>query len=822
LPHDIFFSYRRHDLERARPLLNAFAEAGVRVWHDQRDIPEQASITDEIRRGIADSRAFVAFYSRSYPESNACQQEFTIAWLAAQQMDQRANRRIWIVNPESGLDHNPELLRDQQCSPGAGANWVKQRLRELDASLLGSGVRGLPAYHGMSPIQAKRFTGRAKDLLDLHGKLTANRISIITGVYGHAAAQVRGLGGIGKSLLAREYSIRFGPAYPGGVFWLNAYGNDDTKGALAAEQREAMRQGQIVNFAVEAGISTEGRKPEEIEASFWQSIEKRAERCLWILDDLPSDLSQNEVMTWNARWAGASTLFTTRSKEYGALGSVLDLGVLSTREAFDLLCSHRRPKGTAAESAARRIVELLGCHPLAVEVAGGYLGQAFEGFEDYAEALGGPNQDAAEFGEALKESLPTGHQRSVGSTLLKSILQLDEEGRDFLRLASVLAVAPIAVSFVLEVFELLHAGGAARNRAVSAVNQVEALSLCERDADDTRTVHTLVSRTTRFRFPDDQRTMTVRATAVRALKDRLQAVAHIGEYAKIAMDIPHARHLVSGCLGTLEEISLAGWLARWDYEQADYPSARKLQEHVIEANRRLRGEEHPHTLRAINNLSQTLTMQGELDAALGLEELAVAARRRVLGEDHPDMLVAMSNLALIRHKQGRFSEAQKIEKRVLEASRRVLGLDHPGTLTVMSTLAGTLKAQGDLAGARNLDEQVVEARRRVLGEDHPDTLVAMGNLAGTLYRQRAFGAARKLQEHVLATARRVLGDGHLDTLLAINNLAQTLYANGDLEAARELQTQALEGLRRLLGEEHPDTLMAMNNLANMTTKREAR
>jgi MoxR-like ATPase len=50
---------------------------------------------------------------------------------------------------------------------------------------------------------------------DLHSKLTANRISITTGVYGQPVTQVRGLAGIGKSLLAREYSVRFGAAYPG-------------------------------------------------------------------------------------------------------------------------------------------------------------------------------------------------------------------------------------------------------------------------------------------------------------------------------------------------------------------------------------------------------------------------------------------------------------------------------------------------------------------------------------------------------------------------------------------------------------------------------
>ena len=49
-------------------------------------------------------------------------------------------------------------------------------------------------------------------------------------------------GGNGKTLLAREYAIRFGAAYGGGVFWLNAYGNHDTKGQLAPQAGEALRQ----------------------------------------------------------------------------------------------------------------------------------------------------------------------------------------------------------------------------------------------------------------------------------------------------------------------------------------------------------------------------------------------------------------------------------------------------------------------------------------------------------------------------------------------------------------------------------------------------
>jgi hypothetical protein len=76
---DLFFSYRRHDLERAQPLLNALAQAGVRVWRDENDIPDQSSITAEIGEAIANSKALLAFYSLTYPESNPCQEEIRTA-----------------------------------------------------------------------------------------------------------------------------------------------------------------------------------------------------------------------------------------------------------------------------------------------------------------------------------------------------------------------------------------------------------------------------------------------------------------------------------------------------------------------------------------------------------------------------------------------------------------------------------------------------------------------------------------------------------------------------------------------------------------------
>jgi len=715
---DVFFSYRRHDLERARPLLEELSRAGVSVWRDETEIPEQASITSLIREAIASCRVFLAFYSSTYPESNPCQEEIATAWLAAQRLGESPNRRIWVINPEASFDHIPDLFRDQQS--GSLVEETVQQLKQALVAVNGTlpGRANLPSYHGMSSIQASRFIGRAKQFWDLHGKLTANRISIITGVHGQAAAQVRGLGGNGKSLLAREYAIRFGSAYPGGVFWLNAYGHDDFQNAVNADQRRALRQTQIREFAIECGVPIEGLNPEEIEVRFWRVLQNQQQNCLWIVDDVPSGITSAEFSEiCRVGWTGTSTLITTRSKEHGALGSMLDLGVLSPGEALRLLYLHSAPTNPAEETAAQRIVELLGFHPLAVEVAGSYLAFSAESIEEFVGALENPTEDAMEFGALLKASLPTDHERSISMTLLMSIRQLDPEGLDFLRLASVLAVAPIPVTLLSDTLAIADSEDSAKKHSIKAVTQAEALSLCERFGHDARTVHTLVSRTMRFKYPNEVRTEQLRSAAMWALMHRISAASHHGhgQHSAVAIDIPHARHLASKGTEREEEITLALCLAQFDFERGDYDHARQTQEHGLAVRRKLLGEEHEHTLAVANNLARTLYAQGKTEKARMLQEHVREINIRVFGEGHPNTVTSTSNLALTLYSQGYDAQAEALERQVLAQRIRSSGQDSPETLVAMNNLAQTLRARGNVAEAFALQEQVMRASCTVLG-----------------------------------------------------------------------------------------------------------
>ena len=78
---DVFLSYPHKDRAAAAALAAALRAAGLEVWIDDSGIQPFDRIHDRVAAGIAGSRVFVAWYSRSYAGSRPCQWELAAAWL---------------------------------------------------------------------------------------------------------------------------------------------------------------------------------------------------------------------------------------------------------------------------------------------------------------------------------------------------------------------------------------------------------------------------------------------------------------------------------------------------------------------------------------------------------------------------------------------------------------------------------------------------------------------------------------------------------------------------------------------------------------------
>jgi hypothetical protein len=512
--YDVFLSHAWADGDRPQQIAAALGRAGLRVWFDADEIGDFASITRAVTEGLAQSKALVAYYSKTYPLRRACQWELTTAFLAAQN-EEDPRRRVVIINPEKSINHiHPIELRDAKFRTAPANQSEVQELAQslarhvttLDGSLADIRPLFAPNWYGTSPIGSTRFVGRLPEMWQIHSLLHAGDVTQITGaaVASGGIGQVSGLGGVGKSLLAEEYALHFGAAYPGGVFWLRAHGNDDAKSALGSEQREALCIQHLQALAHRLGIDTHDVTTERMEGALAREIEQRGQPCLWIVDDVPNGLSIDQLRSWFAPHPLARTLITTRSREYASLAKGLDLGVLEPEEAYELLTSRTKPRGDTEKAQALELATDLGYHALAVEVAASALVSydKDEPYRQFREELLAREEDTLELAKDLAEALPGGHSASIAQTLLVSIRKLGPAGQDFLRLPSVLAVAPIPAWLVTGVLQQTH--GLEHSRAEQlqrkAFHEVTTTSLAELSGEqqDARSVHTLVSRTVRF------------------------------------------------------------------------------------------------------------------------------------------------------------------------------------------------------------------------------------------------------------------------------------------------------------------------------------
>ncbi|WP_420128350.1 tetratricopeptide repeat protein [Longimicrobium sp.] len=763
---------------------------------------------------------------------------------------------------EAELAANPPTLRERYASV-ADADAARSFL--LEATRLPPPMRigNLPFVPqvGLAPTIGDAFVGRADDLWRIHDLLWTERGDPATAA--GLPGSIEAIGGFGKTRLALEYLYRFGPRhFRGGLFWINAESDPELQlyDVLQALNPSAPAIEQIRQV------------PGGVPAAVARAIRSRPDDAptpLFIIDNVPEPQPgepPKPLDTWCPVLSDVPVLTTSRTRVALGGGSVVALPVdtLDPASAVELLTTEVR-RDALEDADWQHIAEWVGHLPLALEV----LNRVLRSGEITPAALlelshkQRPSAAVDAAMESIRHVVPAGALRGITEAFSTSYNLLTPEEQYAARLIAWMAPAPVP-TFVIgalgpEIFapgiraKLLNRSFVAEVRDGSAVyygamhrvlgDFTRAQSIAP--AEEVEVIPALLTGLMEAaQGQGGEGSAVVRecgplASAVFAnwaaeLTDGdgfSQARVFANHAGTILWQYGHpvlARDIFASVafastvrLGEEHPHTLTAMnnLAITRDAHGDHAGAQELKERVLEARQRILGEEHPNTLTAMSNLASTRRARGDLAGAQELQERVLGARWRILGEEHPDTLTAMGNLASTRSDRGDRAGAQDLEERVLEAMRRLLGQEHPHTLTAMGNLALTRSYRGDHAGAQKLQEQGLEASRRIFGEEHPATLIAMSNLAATRRIRGDYTRAQELQERVLEVRRRIVGEEHPATLTAMSNLAATRSSCGDHAGAQELQERVLEVSLRILGKEHPATLASMNNLASTWRER---
>lgn len=260
-------------------------------------------------------------------------------------------------------------------------------------------------------------------------------------------------------------------------------------------------------------------------------------------------------------------------------------------------------------------------------------------------------------------------------------------------------------------------------------------------------------------------------------------------------------------------LSLRHTLIEWAGLTGDSARARGLGAALVEDSERMLGPDDPASVIARSSLARWTGKAGDIVQAREQAAVVVENMMRVLGPDDRHTLLARINLARWTGETGNPEAARELAAAVAEDTQRVLGADDRNTLVARATLAHWMGEAGDPIGAWKLAAAVVEDTQRVLGPDDRYTLITRSDLVRWTGEAGDVTGARELATTLVEDHLRVLGPDHRYTVLARASLALWTGLVGDVAQARELTTAVLADLTRLYGAEHRYTLTAHRQLA---------
>jgi tetratricopeptide (TPR) repeat protein len=238
----------------------------------------------------------------------------------------------------------------------------------------------------------------------------------------------------------------------------------------------------------------------------------------------------------------------------------------------------------------------------------------------------------------------------------------------------------------------------------------------------------------------------------------------------------------------------------WPDDLAVLEMHRAMAPHVLPAG--LIDSRHPAAVRAVHHQIRYRYLLGDYEDARRLGEAAVTTWRdpAFLGPDHERVLLATREWANALRSLGRYQQAREL---TADAMRRLrnnpqYGEDHPYALDMTRSHAADLRIGGEYQKALDLDRATAARHVRRFGEDSERTLASRHNLAVGLRLIGDFRGAEAIDRHELALHRERRGNGDRKTLLSIVALAEDLFGLGRYRDVLEVQYPALQAAERAL------------------------
>ena len=499
----------------------------------------------------------------------------------------------------------------------------------VDKAATEKATTNLPLMHNL-PERNLHFSGRE------------SAINSIREQFGSAGGMVclkqtiAGLGGVGKTEIAKEYAHRYADEYPDAICWINAE-SDAT--AFSGCLEFARRLG-LVDDAELIDTAMLGQRLKE-----WQNSHSK---WLFVFDNVEKE---EAVSPYVSQLHRGHILFTARRRDLRNLGlrGLLNIDVFLFEEAFAFMRESMKERPRLIENSVdlAALIERMGRLPLALEQAAAYMRRTEISCGGYLGKLDKIGLTVLD--DSLSEPT-TDYRRTVNATFTLSFEKLSEGAQQLYILCSYMAANRIPLVLFTNYSDKLPQP--LRNKAADDIDSILAkllnYSLITRDGGFIST-HRFVQEVCRER----------------QYGDKTEYLLH--------------------CLDMAVEVFNYEYGTREDFDSfaIDLPHVLEIAGHVEE---KLKNDDKAMEKAGLlyNNAGFGLKQIGEYVNALEWHNKALAIREKKLGLEHPDTATTYNNIATVYKAQGDYGKALEWYRKAYRVFVEKLGEDHPSTKTVFN------------------------------------------------------------------------------------------------------------------------------------------
>jgi Tfp pilus assembly protein PilF len=771
-PIEVFFSYAHEDEplrdEMAKHLANLKRKGLIKEWHD-RQIPPGSEWDDEIKTHLETADIILLLVSADFMASDYCT---SVEMRSAVERHDRKEACVipvilrpcdWDGAPFSKLQALPKDVRpvtrweDRDEAFLNIVEGIKAAIKQIKAKATSAtppptGARAAGRQPAPSPsriwnvphLRNPNFTGREAELAALRAALLAGETAALTG-----------LGGVGKTQLATEYTYRNGAEYDI-VWWVRS----EEPTTLASDYAGlAARLDLREKDATEQRVIVEAVKEWLRQNQGWLLIFDNAVDAPSVGDYIP-------------RSHAGHVIVTSRDPNWKGIATSLSVNPLPLEEAIQFLFKRT---GQRDDATARTLAEALGRLPLALEQASAYMETSACPMPRYLKLF------KERQGEMLRRGkLSTAYPDTVATTWSLSFQNVERDNpaaAELLRLCAFFAPDDIPLKLLTDGAKELPESLAATvtddlllDEALTALRQYSLVEV----KNEKLTIHRLVQAVIRSTM-DEAAFKQWAGVAVHVVNASFPNDSNdVRTWPICAPLLPHAStglsHAEAIQFASNKTARLFNDVGLYLKNRAEYAEAKRMYERALTINEAAYGPNRPEVAINLNNLGLLMIDQGDLAGAKALLERALAIGEATLGPNHPKVAIRLDNLSKVISAQGDFAGAKALLERALTIDEAALGPNHPNVAIHCNNLGNVLREQGNVAGAKAHYERALAIGEAAFGSNHPEVAIFAANFGRLLQDQGDLAGAKTLFERSLQIFREFLGDDHPKTKRAQKRL----------------------------------------------------